>query len=411
MAKKVLKGIRVLEWGMLQQAPVAGAYLADLGAEVIKIESLWGDNQRQILSFYGQDARLPDGSCTPFEANNRNKKGISLDLKTEEGKQLLYRLVEKSDVFLTNFKPGVPERLGMGYADLEKVNPSIIYAYSTGYGIHGPDAGKGSMDMIGQARGGIMSSISTGDPNDPPGFVQGAIADQAGGICTAFGIVTALLARERFGIGQLVETNLLSALSNFNWMNVNQYGWSHEQIQRHNRTAPASALANYYQCKDGKWIMLGGYRPSDIKTFFNLVGKPEIGNDSKYSTYAGVSESGVFLAKAAQDVLITKNFDEWQKIFDDNGVVYAPVCTMEDLFNDPQMLENHGFYELKHPSREEKVKMVGAPFYLNKMPASVEKWAPKLGEDNRDLFSRLCGLSEEQLDDLETRGIIYTKRD
>jgi crotonobetainyl-CoA:carnitine CoA-transferase CaiB-like acyl-CoA transferase len=404
MSKKVLEGIRVLEWGMLQQGPVASAILADLGAEVIKIESRQGDNSRYIKVFYKQDSELPDGSTTYFESCNRNKKGITLDLKTPEGKDLLYKLVEKSDVFLTNFRPGVPERLGAGYEDLKKVNPKIIYAYATGLGLHGPDKDAALIDFIAMARSGIMYSV--GNVGDDPGFIQGAFCDQMGGMMTAFGVVSALMARERHGIGQLVEINLLTAFSNLNWVNVNQYAWTHTTVERNDRANPSSPLSNYYKCKDGEWIMLGAYLAKSMKNFFTIIDMPEIANNPKYTDNAGILEDSEMLTKIVQDVMLTKDRDEWVEILKANDFIVGPVNTYADLFKDPQMFENHGFYFIKHPSREEPVQLVGAPFHLVETPCSIEKWAPKLGEDNKEIYSNLCGLNEDQLVELKNKGVI-----
>jgi len=389
---------------MLQQGPVASALLADLGAEVIKIESKQGDNSRYIKIFYKQQSGLHNGSTTYFESCNRNKKGITLDLKAPEGKELLYKLVEKSDVFLTNFRPGVPERLGAGYEDLKKVNPKIIYAYATGLGLRGPDKDAALIDFIAMARSGVMNSV--GNAGDPPGFIQGAFCDQIGAICTAFGVVSALMARERFGISQMVEVNLLTAFSNLNWINVNQYAWTHQEIERNDMNSPSNPLSNYYHCKDGKWIMLGAYLPKFIKTFFTLTGYPEIAKNEKYSTQEGIIEDTVMLTAKVREILLTKNRSEWIVFFKANDFMMGPVNTYEDLMNDPQMIENHGFYEFRFPGREDPVKLVGAPFHLTETPCSIEKIAPTLGEDNDEVYTTLCGVSKEKLANLKERNII-----
>lgn len=402
---KVLEGIRVLEWGMLQQGPVASALLADLGAEVIKIESLRGDNSRYITYFYGQESGLPGNSTTYFESCNRNKKGITLDMKVPEGRELLYKLVEKSDVFLTNFKPGTPEKLGAGYEDLKKINPKIIYAYATGLGLHGPDKDAALIDFIAMGRSGIMHSV--GDVNDDrPGFIQGAFCDQMGAICTAFGVLAALMARERHGMGQLVEVNLLSAFSNLNWINVNQFGWTHKAISRNNAKRPSNPLSNYYQCKDGKWIMLGAYLPKFIKDFFTIVNMPEIANNEKYTTQKGVAMDSEMLTGLVAEAMKTKDRAEWMQIFKEKGFMMGPINTYDELFEDPQMLENHGFYDLEYPGWDGPVKLVGAPFYLNETPCTIEKWAPKLGEDNASVYGELCGVSAEELAILKEKGAI-----
>lgn len=404
MAKKVLDGIRVLEWTMLQQGPVAGALLADLGAEVIKIEPRHGDNARQIKTFYKQPSELPSGNTTYFESCNRNKKGITLDFKSLEGKELLYKLVGQSDVFLTNFRPGVPERLGVGYEDLKKVNPKIIYAYSTGLGLNGPDRDMALIDFIAMARSGVMNSV--GLEGQPPGFIQGAFCDQMGGIATAYGVVAALLARERYGIGQQVEVNLLTAFSNLNWMNVNQFAWTGVPIERMDLDYPSHPLSSYYQCKDGKWVMLGSYSPASIKPFFTLCDRPDIANNEKYTTYEGIIEDSPMLTGIVREIMLTKDSADWVELLKANDFMVTLVANYEDLLNDPQMIANHGFYDYKHPDRDEPVKLVGAPFHLTENPCSIEKTAPLLGEDNENVYSQLCGLTREQIAELKDKKVI-----
>jgi crotonobetainyl-CoA:carnitine CoA-transferase CaiB-like acyl-CoA transferase len=404
MGKRVLEGIRILEWGMLQQGPVAASLLADLGAEVIKIESRQGDNERQLKVFYKQHNELPDGSVACFEFCNRNKKGITVDLSTQEGKELLYKVAAKSDVFLTNFRPGTPEKLGVGFEDLKKVNPKIIYAYATGLGINGPDRNQKSIDMTGLARSGAM--FSAGNIDDAPGFIQAGYCDQMGAVSTAFGVIAALLARERLGIGQMVEVNMISAFSILNWNNVNLYSWTGKPIERNDINNPVNPLTNYYECTDEKWIMLGAYLPRDIKVFFTLAGKPEIADNPKYTTVPGIMEDSPMLTKIVKDLFLTKNRNEWIDILKTTEITFAPVQTVEEVHRDPQMLENHGFYTLKHPSREEPVKMLSLPFYLTETPPSIEKWAPKLGENNKDVYTNIAGLTPEQVEDYAKRGII-----
>jgi crotonobetainyl-CoA:carnitine CoA-transferase CaiB-like acyl-CoA transferase len=404
MGKKVLEGIRILEWSMLQQAPVAGVLLADLGAEVIKIESGPGDNARYMTNFYHQQSGLPNNSTTYYENCNRNKKGITLNFKAPEGRDLLYKLVKQADVFLTNFRPGVPERLGASYEDLKKVNPKIIYAHATGLGTKGPDKNQSLIDFIAMARSGIMMSV--GNPSDPPGFIQGALCDQIGAICTAYGVVAALLARERHGIGQLIETNLLGAFSNLNWMNVNQFAWTGIPIARMDNNYPTHPLSNYYQCKDGKWIMIGSYSPASIKPFFTLFNRPDIANNEKYATFDGLNEDIPMLTAVVKELILTKNRDEWLELLKANDIMVAPIAEYKELAADPQMEANHGWYEYNYPGRDKPVKLVGAPFYLNETPASCGKIAPLLGENNEEIYTSLCGLTKAQIAELKEKKVI-----
>lgn len=403
MAKKVLDGIRVLEWGMLQQGPMASAYLADLGAEVIKIEALTGDTARYYEHFGPLDIHTPDKSNGYFQTLNRGKKSIAVDLKKPEGRELIYRLVEKADVFMTNVRNGVPEKLSLGYEDLKKINPKIIYAHATGCGTKGPDRNTAMIDYIAMARTGIMNSIGDGKE---PGFLQGAFSDQIGAICLSWGIITALLARERLGIGQKVDINLLSAFANLNQISTSLYSWAQAPLPANDRTHPTNPIANYYECKDGRWIMLGSFVPSGVAKFFGALGMDEIANNEKYTTMQGVAEDAEFFFATMVDLMKTRTCAEWQEFCNAHDIMNYPVATYEEFHKDPQMLENEGFYQLRYPGIDHTIQIVGAPFLMSETPACVERWAPKLGGDNDEVFVELCGATAEQLTELREKKAI-----
>src|SRR5215470_14093503 len=200
-----LEGIRVLDWTIWQQGPVATMMLGDLGAEVIKIEErIGGDPGRGVMSIAGVGTSS-DKRNYYFEANNRHKKSIALDLKKPEGKAIIYKLIEKSDVFAQNFRKGVAGKLGLDYQTLSRYNPKLIYASATGYGPQGPDSGEPSFDYMGLARSGIMTAV--GEPDMEPMNITGGIADQMGAMMLAYGVLAALVARERFGVGQEVDAS------------------------------------------------------------------------------------------------------------------------------------------------------------------------------------------------------------
>ncbi len=195
-----LDGIRIIDWTIWQQGPVATQMLADLGAEVIKIEERErGDPGRGITAVAGSST-VKSGRNYYFEANNKHKKSIALNLKQPEAREIVHRLAARSDVFVQNFRKGVAQRLGLGYAELAALNPRIIYASASGYGPEGPDSGEPSFDYLGQARSGIMNAVGTG--STAPTYVYGGIADQMGAIMLAYGVLAALFARERTGSGR-----------------------------------------------------------------------------------------------------------------------------------------------------------------------------------------------------------------
>src|SRR5713101_3181824 len=207
---KPLEGIRVLDWTIWQQGPVSTMMLGDLGAEVIKIEDrVGGDPGRGVMSIGGAATNTAGNRNYYFETNNRHKKSITLDLKKPEGRDIVYKLIEKSDVFVQNFRKGVAGRLGLDYQELSARNPRIIYASSSGYGPYGPDSGEPSFDYLAQARSGVMNIASV--DTDEPIYLNGGIADQMGAIMLAYGIMTALVARERYGVGQEVSASHLGS--------------------------------------------------------------------------------------------------------------------------------------------------------------------------------------------------------
>lgn len=205
-----LKGVRVLDWTMFQFGPVGASMLGDMGADVTKIEALDGDVGRAVARMSSRPIGLEGGRNAYFETCNRNKRGIAVDLKTEEGKEIVYKLVERADVFIENFRKGVPERLGMDYETLRKINPMLIYGSASGYGPEGPDAARPSLDGCGQARAGLMMSATPPWSTEPTN-VTGAVSDQMGGIILCLGVLAALCARDKRGVGQKVDVSHLSS--------------------------------------------------------------------------------------------------------------------------------------------------------------------------------------------------------
>src|SRR5713101_1589585 len=249
-----LKGIRVIDWTIWQQGPVATAMLADMGAEVIKIEERdKGDPGRHSFSMGGASAQR-SGANYYFEANNRHKQSIALDLSKPAAREIVYKLAEHSDVFVQNFRKGVAGRLGLAYSDLSARNPRLIYANATGYGPEGPDSGEPSFDYMAQARSGIMNAV--GEPDMNPLNITGGIADQMGAIMLAYGVITALFTRERYGIGQEVDTSHLGSMMALQGINLACRLTLGKEFRRAYRTKAPNPLWNHYKCSDDKWICL-----------------------------------------------------------------------------------------------------------------------------------------------------------
>ena len=253
--KGPLDGIRIIDWTIWQQGPVATQMLADLGAEVIKIEERErGDPGRGITAIAGSGT-VKSGRNYYFEANNKHKKSIALNLKRAEAREIVHRLAAQSDVFAQNFRKGVAARLGLGYKDLSALNPRIIYASASGYGPDGPDSGEPSFDYLGQARSGIMNAVGTGSTT--PTYIFGGIADQVGAIMLAYGVLAALFARERTGIGQEVDASHLGSMMALQGLNVAARTIMGKEFPRNTRANAFNPLWNHYRCADDRWIALG----------------------------------------------------------------------------------------------------------------------------------------------------------
>lgn len=399
-----LEGIRVLDWTQWQQGPGATMLLGDLGAEVIKIEErVGGDPGRGVapLRVFGISG---DWWNYYFENLNRNKKSITLDLKKERGKEILYRLVEKSDVFVHNFRVGVAERLRADYETLSRYNPKLIYAHATAYGPIGPDAEKPGMDVLFQARSGLMTSI--GDLDCPPHVGPVGLADQIGSSILVNGILAALLARERTGMGQKVET---SGVGSAIWAQVHSIGpvlMINAPIPRRGRKGQTNPLWNHYQCQDGKWIMLC-MPQSDLYwvDFCKALGKEELATDLKFEDGFKRAEFHQELIAILDKVFMTKSRSEWLKIFDEAGdFISGPVNTVYEVCNDPQVIDNQYVAEYNHPTYG-KIRVMGFPIRFSRTPAELRLPAPEFGQHTEEVLLEL-GYSWEEIEKLKDEEVI-----
>lgn len=399
-----LEGIRVLDWTQWQQGPMAGVLLADMGADVIKIEhAVQGDAGRGLIKSAGMDTFVT-GRNAYFEGCNRNKKGITLDLSKPEGRQILYQLVEKSDVFLHNFRDPSVVKLGLDYETLAKYNPRLIYAQATGWGEKGPDRDAPSFDYAGLARSGIMTCA--GEPDMPPLNIAGGIGDQTGSVMLAFGIITALLARERLGIGQKVNTSMLGSLLWLQAINVNFKLIGGKELKRQKRSAMDQPLWNSYRCGDGRWLVLAHlqaqrYWPNVCKA----LGLEELENDPRFATTEKRRENNVELILILDKVFATRTQAEWLDILKVNDVIYTPVNTFDDLESDPQIVANDYITGYDHPAWG-KVKVLGIPIHFSQTPGTIRMPAPEFGQHTEEVLAEVLGYSWDNIGQLRDKGII-----
>ena len=400
-----LEGIRVIDMTVWQQGPTCTRMLGDLGADVIKVEERTnGDPGRGLQKIMDQNTGV-GGKNWYYEGNNRNKRGIALDLKKEKGRQIVYRLVEKSDVFITNFRRDVPPRLGMDYDTLCKHNPKIVYGLASGFGPEGPDSEQPCFDYLGQARSGFMSAI--GEPSEAPIQAQVGIADEMGGIMLAYAIMVALFAREKHGIGQMVEASQLGSMMALQGLAMRAYLITGKEFRKHCRAQAGNALWNHYRCSDGEWIVLGMNQSDRYwSRFCKVIEIPELEKDPRFANAERRSENCEELVKILDKLFATKPKEQWLRILSkDRDFVFTQVNSYPDLLNDPQVLANNYIVEYDHPSLG-KINMPGVPIHMSKTPGSIRLPAPELGQHTEEILIDLCNYTWEEIEQLKEEEVI-----
>jgi crotonobetainyl-CoA:carnitine CoA-transferase CaiB-like acyl-CoA transferase len=399
-----LEGLRVLDWTIWQQGPVCSAMLADLGAEVIKLESRdGGDPGRGLVSIGG--AGLAKRPNFYFEANNRNKKSLTLDLKHAEAREIVYELAAVSDIFVQNFRKGVAARLGLDYATLRQRNPRLVYANATGYGPEGPDSADPSFDQLGLARSGLM--LAAGEPGMPPLPIAGGIADQMGAVVMAYGVLAALVARERFGMGQEVDASHLGSMSFLQGLSLSCKLMAGFAFPRTFRSRAPNALWNHYRCADDKWLALGMLQADRYwKDLCRALGRPELADDPRFADFRKRTENAQACVAILDEVFASKPRTEWMAILRDGGdFIFTVVNSVDDLPEDPQMRVNGYIVDLDHPEFG-KTPMVGIPVRLSETPGSVRAPAPELGQHTELILTELLGYDWDRVAGLREKGVI-----
>jgi len=342
-----------------------------------------------------------------FQALNRGKRSLALDLKHPKGREALLRLARDADVFLMNYRPGVAERLGIGYEELSKVNPRIIYARASGWGRDGPEAEEGSFDLLGQARGGLMSI--NGGPDGPPQNVGAPVADQVGGIMVVTGILAALWHRERTGEGQQVDTSLLGtvlALQSFNFTTYMLSGIVP------GRTPRPSALPfwNTYAGSDGRYFVIGILQDRHWSDICAALGRPEIEHDERFADYRSrVGKHAKDLLALLDEAFAQRPAGEWVGELCGRGVFSALVQDYGEVVNDPQVLANEYIVQVERPDGP-PVGMVTTPIQFTASPTAITRLAPELGQHTEEVLLE-AGYSWDEIEALRNEGAIGPKHD
>lgn len=388
-----LHGIRVIEVGVWHAGPGAGAILGDLGAEVIKVETLEGDPERAHGSFGPMDTskvEMPNWT-TLYEFSNRNKRSITLDITSEDGYGVLRKLVEGADVFLTNLRTSTKPKLKVDYGSIRSINPDVVHVNVSGFGQHGPMADAGGFDPLGQAISGMMFLSG----NEEPALLQMIVLDQLTAIAASHAAITALLARERDGHGQEVHTSLYGSAVWLTHMNILAASLMQGKVDNSWDRLKNPPLRTTYRCGDGKWLM-GTNHPEEKywSRFCQAIGTPELEADPRFLTKADRASSSQDLFEILDAVFLTKERDEWVSILTGSGALFAPVHDIDDVLVDEQAIENGYVTDIDHRALG-KIRIPGYPVEFSAHDAGPRSEAPELGEHSREILQELGYSSED----------------
>ena len=392
-----LKGIRVLELAQIMAGPTCGLLLADLGAEVIKIEKTpFGDDTRNFLP--------PDikGESAAFMMMNRNKKGIVLNLKDKDGIEIFKRMIKNSDVVLENFRKGTLDKLGIGYDVISKINPKIILCEISGYGRTGPYADKGGFDLVAQGMSGLMSI--TGESKEKPPMKVGApITDITAGLLAASGILAAIIHRNKTGEGQKVDTSLFEAGIVHTYWQSAIAGATGESPGPLGSAHPLTAPYQAFKTKD-KWITIGASNQNTWLKLIKAIDREDLQENEKFSSNLNRKKNLTELVEILTIELSKKTSLEWLKIFDDNGFPCGPINSITDMFKDPQTIDRQMILEVDN-KKAGKSKAIGMPIKFSKSKTEKSKGAPNLGEHTKEIMINF-GYKEKEIEDFYNRKII-----
>ncbi len=396
MGKGLLDGVKALDLTRVLAGPYCGMMLADMGAEVIKIELPGrGDDSRK-------NAPIVNGESAYYMNLNRNKRGMTLNLKSEEGKEIFREMVKKSDIVIENYRPGVMDKLGLGYEELKKINPSIIYGAVSGFGHYGPYSKRAGYDIVGQAMSGLMST--TGWPDTPPTRTGTAISDVLGGLSVTIGVLAAYVNRLKTGEGEKVDVSLVdstvSALEIINMIYLCEGRVPSRIGNRYEASYPYDA----FQAKDGMAIIA-------------------CGNDNLYGKFCGVNPDPRLLEERFDSNLKrVKNHDPLKEIVEDwtkdkniddivdillaAGIPAAPINTIDRVVKDPHIAgAREMFVELPHPVAG-NMKVTGNQLKFTNRKVAIDKPAPTLGQHTYEILEEFCGFDKAKVDELKANSVL-----
>jgi crotonobetainyl-CoA:carnitine CoA-transferase CaiB-like acyl-CoA transferase len=404
-----LQGIKVLDFSIAVASPFGGAMLADMGAEVIKVERVQGEAHRLGMPAGMDDVldtKIAEGALDTvgWMAVNRGKKDLSIDIRTDKGREIVLKLAKEADVVLQSFRPGVADRLGVGYEAISAINPQVIYCSFCGYGETGPVAHRAGGDMWSQAMSGMISI--NGFPGGPPQMIPFPVSDHVGGMLVAYAVMTALFARERTGSGQEVTVNNLDAALYVQFSEFAGYLTEKRMPYKSGRsyyTPPFGPI----KAKDGDVMTIFGTGPV-WPAFCKLAGVEHLAHDPRFETDEARRQNKEEVGRLLDEAFGKKTRAEWQQIFREAKMRCDPCLTYQEVCDHPQLEANDIIYTTQHPSRGE-IKMLGLPVKLKKTPGHPQGPSPLLGQHTEEILLRL-GYSPGDIIALEAEGVIKVNR-
>lgn len=394
--KTPLEGVTVLDLSHALAGPYCSTMLADFGANVIKIEP---PEAGDIARAWG--APMPGGEYSYFVALHRNKRGMAIDFKHEEGRALFFELVKKADIVLENYRVGVLERLGLGYKEAIKHNPKIIYCSVSGFGQDGPYKNRPALDLILQAESGMISV--TGEEGGRGVRAGVSIADLTAGMNATIGILMALRARDVSGEGQEVDVSMLEGQLSLLGITLAGYMADGELPQPSGTAYKALLPYQVFRTKSRDLALAVGSQKL-WRDFCPLMDLPDFVDDPRFRTNADRNRNRDELITRLQERFLTKTYEEWEVIFLKHGIPFGATNDLSEVIKHPQVKARGTLVDVKHP-RAGDVKIVGVPMRLSKTPGSIRRHSPAIGEHNDEVLKEMLGLSQERIDGLRKAGV------
>ena len=388
----VLQGVRILDLASMWAAPMASMYLADQGADVIKIEPPEGDTSRRLFTHPKLGNESPS-----YLVVNRNKRGIVLDLQKAEGREVARKLAKQTDVLIHNYRPGVAQRLGMGYEELARENKGLIYVELTAYGKEGPNAKRAGYDLLIQAQSGMLHRRL---PDGTPLSSGVWVADCSTPMLIAYGVALALIERGHTGKGQKVETSLLHAAIAMQAVDLVKPE-AEAGVQR----APTTqSVFGMYRCSDGRWIIPVALTEKEWGKLCKALEMTHLAMDPAFSSAQARADNNQQLLEILLEAFASKPRDEWLKRLEENDVPCAPVVEREDVQSQPQVVANKMMTEVIHPTAG-RTLMVSTPVRLSNSPPSIRKPSPMQGQHTDEVLREL-GYTAEAVRELRRKGAL-----